>query len=327
LDETGQRGYVVGVDLGDSYVNAACVAPDGQIVARSAAIRVDCARGAPDILRDCVAPAIAQAVAGSPAPVATVGIAMPGTLRPEEGLCVLSPPLGWENVSVRNLLASSVPIVLVNDIRARIVAEMHYGDGVDTANFVCVTLGRSIQGGLVIDGRIYEGDSDSAGEIGHITVDHDGLSCTCGNQGCLETVASGPGVSRMAAESLRLGAQSVLSDWVSDEVPITAELVYRAAREGDALATKVWEKVGRYLGLGLAAVITIVNPQRIILEGKVSQAFEFFAPSMTEEIRRRARMVPRDYTAIVQSRIGLDAPMLGAAWHAFEALRAARVEA
>lgn len=324
MDEVEQHAHVVGVDLRESRVAAAVVDSDGRLVARPASIKINCTRSPRQVLESAVAGLIDEAIKSSGRRASAVGLALPGTLRPEEGLCLLSTPLGWEDVPVRDIIqaSSGLPTVLVNDVRAMILGEMHYGGAVGIDNFAYASLGSTIVGGLVIGGRIYEGASDCAGEIGHVTVDHDGLSCTCGNQGCLETMASGPAVARMAAESLKLGAQSVLSEWVSDETPITAELVYRAAREGDALAARIWEKVGRYLGLGFASVITIANPQRIVIGGKVAQAFEYFAPTMQEEIRRRARMVPRDYTQLLPSPLGLDAPLLGSAWCALRAIAA-----
>lgn len=322
LEAVEQIGHVIGVNLTDSCVTAAVVDANGQIASRAQERKIDRKLTPQDVLTGTVVPAIEEARRRSGLSIRAIGVSLPGTLRPEEGLCLLSPPLGWEDVPLREILqrATGLPTVIVNDVRAMVRGELSLGAARDIDNAVCISLGTTIQGGLVINGEFYEGGSDSAGEVGHITVDHDGPSCTCGNQGCLETLASGPAVARMASESLKLGAQSILNEWVSEPHPITAEMVHRAARDGDALAIKIWEKVGRYLGLGLASVITIVNPQRIILGGKVAQAFEYFGPTMKEEVRRRARMVPRDYTQLVPSPLGLDVHLLGAAVMALEYL-------
>lgn len=313
---------VVGVEVDDEYVTAAVVDPDGRVVGQPVSRRLECGESPDQALLGCVTPTVEAAIHASDAPVRAIGLALPGTLRPEEGLCVLSTSLGWENVRVRDRVshALGLPTFIVNAVRANLEGERHFGTGIGVDNLVCVSLGRAIEGGMCVHGRLYDGDSDSACEVGHLTVELDGLPCTCGNQGCLETVASGPAVARMAAESLRLGAQSVLADWVSEESPITSALVYRAACGGDALAIRVWETVGRYLGFALSAVITLVNPQRIVMGGRVARAFDWFAPAMFEEVRRRARMVPRDFTQIVSSGILLDAVVLGAAWHAFQAV-------
>ena len=311
-DESEQHAYVVGVDLSDSWVNAAVIDDSGHVLVRSLA-RVDVGEHPSDLLGKTVAKAVEDAVERSGRTPTVLGLSMPGTLRPEEGLCLLSPRLGWEDVPVVEILEKALPLraVVVNDIRSILAGERAYGAGRSVENFVCVSMGSVVDGGIMLNGRVYEGASDCAGEIGHLTIEQEGSECACGNQGCLDTLVSGPAVARMVCEAIRLGAQSVMSEWASEEMPLTSEMVCRAAREGDALALKVWDKVGRYLGLGLAAVVTIVNPRRIIIGGRLAQAFDFFAPTLREEVRRRARMVPRDYTEIVPSPLGLDAALLG----------------
>ena len=328
MNDLEPSARVVGVEVDDECVTAAIIEPGGGVVGPPITCRTERSTSPEEALRRCVTPTIEAAMRASDHPVAAVGIALPGTLRPEEGLCLLSTTLGWENVSVRDVISQALglPTVIVNGVRANLEGERHYGTGIGVDNLVCVSLGRTIEGSMCIQGRVYDGASDSACEVGHLTVENDGQPCTCGNQGCLETVASGPSVARMATESLKLGAQSVLADWVSEDCPISAALVYRAACEGDALAIRVWETVGRFLGFALSAVITVVNPQRIVVGGRVAGAFDWFAPAMFEEIRRRARMVPRDYTQIVSSTLPQDAVVLGAAWHAFKALREAESE-
>ncbi len=315
---------VVGVDLSASHVAAAVVCPDGRmegLLERP----FDRSRPATEVLSDVVVPAIIDCVDAanlSMSDIRGIGFCVPGTLRPEEGLCILSPILGWEDVQIVEPLraATNIPTTIVQKVYASVQGERYFGAGRDVDNFVSILIGTLAEGGIVIGGELYRGDSDSAGEIGHITVDPDGASCLCGNQGCLEAMAAGPAIARMAADSIKLGAQSLLADWANDGEQITAEHVLRAAREGDALAIKIWEKVGSYLGLAISAVITIVNPRRIIMGGKVSVAFDFFAPTLREEVRRRARMVPRNFTDIVPSPLGGRAPLLGSAATALEQL-------
>lgn len=328
MEPGSDEQYVVGVDLSASDVAAAVVDTRGQVLAVCERA-LERNRTAGDLLAGPLVDAIQDAVQQAgvlPAALRAVGVNLPGTIRPEEGRCLLCPPLGWEDVPVRDSLEQLLerPTTVINTVQALLLGERVFGSGRGIDNFFCCSLGNTILGGLVIRGSSYGGDSDSAGEIGHVTVDPDGLPCTCGNQGCLETMVSGAGIARMAQESLKMGAQSLLTDWVADEGVMTAELVHRAARQGDVLAIKIWEKVGRYLGLGLAAVVTVVNPARIILAGKVSLAFDFFAPTLREEIRRRARMVPRDFTQIVASPLGARSALMGSAAAAFESSGADR---
>jgi glucokinase-like ROK family protein len=253
-----------------------------------------------------------------------LAVTLPGTVRSKDGMCLFSPILQWEDVQVGEPLGQVLGIttLLVNNVQAAGLGELHFGAGRDVDNFACVTLGSGIGGSLFLSGQLYTGNSDSAGEIGHITVDPDGPECSCGSQGCLETLASGPAVARMAEESLKVGAQSLLTTLMQADQAVTAEMVYRAAVEGDALAIKIWEKMGRYLGLGLATLITLVNPARIILGGGVAQAFPYFEPTLREEVRKRARVVPRDFTDLVPSPLKTRAGLAGAAASCF--LAAAR---
>lgn len=308
--------HVIGIDLGGSHVSAAVVDAEGRLVGIGER-NVDRTRPPQEVLATATGAAReALERSGLAADgIRAVGFSLPGTLRPREGLCLFSTELNWEDIRVRDPIEQAFPgrVVLVNEIEATTLGERWFGAGRDVDNFVCVDIGSGIGGGVVIHGQMYRGDSDSAGEVGHVTVDPDGPQCTCGSQGCLDTLASGPAIGRMAAESLRLGAQSVLAEWMADGTAIGAEQVFRAAREGDALAIKIWEKVGRYLGLASATLITVINPRRLIFGGRVSQAFEFFAPTLKEEVRRRARMVPRDFTDIVASPLGARAALMGTA--------------
>lgn len=317
----------VGVEITDEQILVAVVEPEGRIVSEPVTRPLDRDREPTAFLRECVVPAVALALRERPERVVGLGVALPGTLRPEEGLCLFSTALGWENVAVAETLSNALemPVSLVNDIRANYDGERVYGAGQGIDNLFCLTAGRGIEGALGVGGQLYKGDTDSAGEIGHLTVELDGLACACGNQGCLQTVASTPAVARMAAEAIRLGAQSVLSEWASETNPVTCDLVERAALEGDALALKVFDAIGRYLGLALSSVITLVNPRRIVIGGPLATSFDLFAPALLEEVRKRARMVPRDYTEIVATPLKQQAALLGAAWHALEARRGGTV--
>jgi len=308
--------HVIGIDLGGYHVSAAVVNPEGHLIGISERT-VERFRPPAEVLAILVSAAreaLERSGLGHEA-IRGIGVGLPGTLRPTEGLCLFSTILNWQDVQIRDPIqeALGLPTCILNNVHATAVGELSFGAGKDVDNFACVSIGTGIGGGVIIGGEIYRGDSDSAGEVGHITVDPDGPECVCGNQGCLEALTAGPAIARMAAESLKLGAQSLLTDMAAQSQPIRAEHVFRAAREGDALAIKIWEKVGRYLGLGIATLITLVNPRRVILGGRVSQAFEFFGPSLKEEVRRRARVVPRDFTEILPSPLGARASLLGSA--------------
>lgn len=168
------------------------------------------------------------------------------------------------------------------------LGEKWYGQGRDAAHFVCVNVGHGIGAGLVLGGVLYHGASGGAGEFGHITVDPEGPRCNCGNRGCLEVMAAGPALLRRVEEALRAGRPSVLrSLWEAGRL-IDGEPITAAAREGDAVAREVLVETGRYLGIGLAGLINLFNPELIIIGGGVAKAWDVLSPPLLATVRERA---------------------------------------
>lgn len=321
-DETDKQPHLaLCVEIGGSHVSAAVVTLDGDFLStRDEPLDSECSPSSTIQQVQTLLKSLFVDVASPLETYCGLAVSLPGTVRSKDGMCLFSHILQWEDVQVGEPLGQvlgQAPL-LVNNVHAAGLGELHFGAGKDVDSFASITLGSGIGGSLFLGGRLYTGNSDSAGEIGHITVDPDGPECSCGSQGCLETMAAGPAIARMAEESIKVGAQSLLSTLVSGDQRVSAEQVYRAALEGDALAIKIWEKMGRDLGLALATLITLVNPARIILGGGVAQAFTFFETTLREEVRKRARVVPRDFTEIVPSPLGTRAGLAGAAASCFQ---------
>ena len=151
----------------------------------------------------------------------------------------------------------------------------------ESKNLVFYTLGTGVGGGLILNGKLFHGSTGVAGELGHITVLEDGPVCGCGNKGCLEALASGTAIVRLAKEMLHIFPETVLMDKLDS---LTPEVVFACAKEGDYLAREIFREVGTYLGIAIASVLNMLNPDTVVLGGGVAAAHEFFMPSLLQEV-------------------------------------------
>jgi glucokinase len=201
------------------------------------------------------------------------------------------------------------PVVLENDANAAAVGEMWLGAARGCRDVVSVTLGTGVGGGVILDGKLWRGSHGSAGEIGHTTVDpFSGLKCKCGNTGCLELFASATAIVRMTRENLSLFHGSRLQ---SDD--LTAEQVYEAGRDGDELALAVFKRFGMYLGVGLANLINLIDPEIIVISGGAVNGWDLFAPEMYRQVEERAFRTTAQQVRIARAECGDNAGLLGAA--------------
>jgi glucokinase len=208
------------------------------------------------------------------------------------------------------------PAILENDANAAAIGEMWQGAGRGRRTIVCVTLGTGVGGGIILDGKLWRGVNDSAAEIGHMCVDpFGGVACMCGSRGCLEVYASATAIVRMTREARPRHPNSVLQA----KQDLTSEKIYRAGLAGDELALEVFRRMGVYLGIGLANLINILNPEMIVIGGGVVNGWDLFAKHMNREVAERAFPLPAAEVKIVPAKCGDDAGLLGAAHLAFGA--------
>jgi glucokinase len=201
------------------------------------------------------------------------------------------------------------PVFLENDANAAAVGEMWLGAARGCRDVVSVTLGTGVGGGVILDGKLWRGSHGSAGEIGHTTVDpFSGLKCKCGNTGCLELFASATAIVRMTRESLVSFAGSSLKS-----EGLTAEKVYEAGRDGDELALAVFKRFGMYLGIGLANLINLIDPQIIVIAGGAVNGWDLFAEEMYRQVEERAFRTTAQQVKIARAECGDNAGLLGAA--------------
>lgn len=281
----------VGVDIGGTKCAAALGTADGTILDR-VEMPTWAEEGPHAILERLVA--LTRSLASeSRRPVEGIGISCGGPLDTATGV-VYSPPNlpGWEAIPVRSIFEEAFPglaVVVENDANATAVAEWRWGAGIGTRNMVYLTQGTGIGGGLILDGRLYRGTNDLAGEVGHQTILPEGPLCGCGKRGCLEALASGPSIGRLARESLhyRRGLRLVAKAGGRPS-DITARHVVEAAREGDPFSRMILEEAGTYLGIGLANIIQILNPERIVLGTIAVHAGDLILESVRRTVRERA---------------------------------------
>jgi glucokinase len=287
--------YIVGIDLGGTNIVAACVAEDGNSIhaLRSEPTRPE--EGADAVLariiglaRDAIRET-KQAAAG--AEVIGAGIGAPGPIDIHAGIVLLTPNLGWVDMPLRQHLvdALGLPTALDNDANCAVLGEWWRGAARGTRMALGLTIGTGVGGGIIIDGRLYHGASDVAGEVGHMTIDAMGRRCKCGNYGCLEAYASGSAIALRAVEALESGAESSLAEYVGGRLEhITAQTVYEAAQRGDELAREVVSDTAKFLGAGVANLVNIFNPEVVVICGGVTLAGDQLFDPLRREVRRRA---------------------------------------
>ncbi|HEX5181504.1 MAG TPA: ROK family protein [Gemmatimonadaceae bacterium] len=289
--------YVLGVDLGGTNIVVGAMPEDGS---RELAIRSEpthAERGSEAVV-DRIVSMIAQVISdviashdAQPHDFLGVGIGAPGPLDRERGVVVVAPNLGWRDFPLRDAISDRIrlPATLDNDANCATLGEWWRGAAQGGRNVVGITIGTGIGGGIVIDGKLYHGSSDVAGEIGHTTIDSTGRYCRCGNYGCLEAYASGPAIALRAREALERDEVSALHKMVKGDLDLlTAATVYEAAHRGDALALEVVRDTARFLGTGIANLLNTVNPDVVVITGGVTRAGDRLFEPLRAEVKRRA---------------------------------------
>ena len=287
--------FVLGIDIGGTNLVVGAVAEDGSALQalRSETTRAE--EGSDAVLRRLGAMGRAvmdetrQLVPG--ATFAGAGVGAPGPLDTKRGVVLLTPNLGWVDLPLRQLVqdALGVPAAIDNDANCAVLGECWMGAARGAKDVIGITIGTGIGGGIVVNGRLYHGASDCAGEIGHTTVEVNGRRCKCGNYGCLEAYASGPAIARRAVEAIEAGQPSKLPDYVDGALEkITAQTVYQAAHDGDELAEEVVGDTAKFLGAGIANMINIFNPEIVVVFGGVTYAGEHLFGPLRREVAKRA---------------------------------------
>ena len=297
----------LGLDLGGTNLKWTVVEHDGadwRVLDRGS---VATRSGGPDAIVPQLGEVGAAAIARWP-DVVTAGVGIPGLYDPNAGVTrfLVNIRGPWDGYQVVAPLQAElgVPVALINDARAFGLAELRLGAGRGASSLVGLTLGTGVGGVIAVDGKVHQGHDGTAGEIGHQTIDPDGPSCNCGNHGCLEAFAR---ADRLAEAC---GASS-------------AEEAFERAQAGDAVALAGLERVGGYLGIGIANMIVLISPDRVVIGGGIAAAADLLLPAIRAEIRRRVLTTAVDEVEIVTAELGTWAGAIGAAVHGAEAAASA----
>ncbi len=285
----------MGVDIGGTNLVVGAVVTDGSRIVGLRTEPTGAAHGADRVIDRIVTMTKAAIddtrLADRDAVIEGVGIGSPGPLNRTTGVVILTPNLGWHDMPVRDRIGTALglPAWLDNDANCAMAGEWWVGAAQGARHAVTFTLGTGIGGGIVVDGRLLHGASDVAAEIGHITIETNGRRCGCGNDGCLEAYASGPAIARRTIEAIESGAESSISAKVGGALDrISAQAVYDAAGAGDPLALEVVQDTAKYLGVGVANLINILNPEVVVICGGVTQAGDRLFTPLRREVTRRA---------------------------------------
>lgn len=315
--------YTLGVDIGGTQIRAALVDEHGKIVFLNKNMTL--AHEGVDPVLERIMNTIDELLKNNGVSLSEVkgmGICAPGPINPDTGHILSSPNLpGWEDIPLADIVGGKydVPVFLANDGNAAAMGEYIHGSS-DTENLVYITVSTGIGGGVILNGNLLLGYEGNAAEIGHVTVNPDGPKCGCGNHGCLEAYSSGTGMARrMAALLKETERPSKLRDVKTDRIaedhenPLSSKDIIEAAQEGDELAKSVVSEASYYLGVGLANVINLFNPEKIVFGGGVSQAGDYFLEPAIKEAKKRAMKGMTSYVTFTQTEAGDNIGVLGAA--------------
>ncbi|MBN2447751.1 MAG: ROK family protein, partial [Phycisphaerae bacterium] len=250
------------------------------------------------------------------ASVAGVGVGAPGPMSHSAGIIIGAPNLpGWKNVPLRDRLrdATGLPTTLENDANAAAFGEFSAGAGKDVRSLVMLTLGTGVGGGVVMDGQLWRGHFDNAGEIGHTIIVPRGRPCPCGQSGCLERYASANAVGERLVEAVKSGEPSSLKPRIAAGESITSRDVLEAMNAGDALALQTWDEACFYLALACVNVQHCFNPELIVLAGGLINAGDKLLDPVRQHFESLHWHVADDAPEIVFATLGTDAGTIGAA--------------
>jgi glucokinase len=306
-DETATRH--LGLDLGATNLKWAMLERAGDawstIAREQVGTRLDAApEDVPETVVAQLGAVAAEAIA-SCGPALSIGIGVPGLYDPADGTTrfLVNIPGPWAGQAVAGPVADAtgLPTVLVNDARAFGLAELRLGAGRGATSMIGLTLGTGVGGVIAIDGRVHQGHDGTGGEIGHQTIDPDGPLCGCGNHGCLEAFARADRIAAACGTA-------------------TAEEAVARARAGDPRAVEGVARIGRYLGIGIANMVTVVTPDRVAIGGGIGAgATDLLFEPIRTELRLRVRTTDLDRVELVPAELGTWAGAIGSANHGAEA--------
>ena len=312
--------WVVGVDLGATKIAMGLIDPADRIVAYRR-MPTNATEG-PQSVVERIAQSVAELEDELPdgKRIAALGICSPGPVDHRTGM-LLDPPnlAGLHNAPLRQMLIKrlDLPVSLEHDAKAAALGEFHYGAGQGERSMVFIVVGTGVGAAIIIDGQLYRGAHNSAGEVGHITLDRHGELCSCGCRGCVETYASGPGLARHYQRALEREGRGYQHE---GQEPVTGKLVARLAGQGDALAKQVITQAGEMLGVAIASMAMILDIELYVIGSSVAKSGDLLLDPARKTVPHYSHQSVGSRVRIVTTELWDDGPILGCGWLARQVL-------
>ena len=312
--------YRLGIDLGGTNIAAGVINTDHQIIGR-AKIKTNAARPAEDIIYD-IAQAARTAVSDaglSMEQISHIGVAAPGSVNPQTGVITYANNLPFRHTPVGEMLTNllGMPCTVGNDANVAAYGEWMAGAGQGARTLIAVTLGTGVGGGVIIDGKIYDGFNHIGAELGHMIIQYDGEMCTCGTKGCWEAYASATALIRQTRTAMEQERESAMWEICGgDLAQVSGRTAFDAMRAGDPAGTRVVDQYIGYIACGLVSIINIFQPQYICIGGGICNEGDTLMIPLKEKVYRNIynrNAQPEDQTVILRAALGNDAGIIGAA--------------
>lgn len=307
------KKWAVGVDLGGTKIEIARIDDTGETLDR---LKIDTSTNGPAAVEEQIITAIQGLIKKSGKIPSGIGVGVAGQVENKTGLVRFAPNLKWKNYPLQENLvrALQLPVYVTNDVRAATWGEWLYGAGKGCDDLICLFVGTGIGSGVVSGGKMLVGCSNTAGEVGHMTLDLYGPLCTCGNRGCYEALGGGWAIARKAKEALiSQPGKKLLQTADGDENKISAKTVIHASREGDATAVAIIEEAKKAIIAGAVSLTNIFNPCRLIVGGGVIEGLPELIDEIEEGIRQRALKAATKNIEVLKALLGNHAGVTGAA--------------
>ncbi|AGB19347.1 ROK family transcriptional regulator [Thermoanaerobacterium thermosaccharolyticum] len=246
--------------------------------------------------------------------IAGIGVIVRGSTKSSEGVSIFSPNIRWSNVPIKEMIEKefNIPTFVENEARAMALGEFYNGNAKNVDNLVFLKVGHGIGATILLDGKIYRGINDMAGEIGHTTIDVAGPKCSCGNYGCFEALASEKALINNVVKRIKEGSYSIVYKLINGDIEnLTPRLVYKAAKDNDEVALSELNKIAIYLGIGIANIVNVFSPELILISGGIARARAFIEDTVLETIKKRSFEVNYSSCSIVFSNPDYNTALIG----------------